>query len=421
MVQFGSLGMVRKLQRITVGAIALTGVIPLVAWGAVDSTVPADWNTAPITDGAYIETFNSLPAWATGAGELTAKSGLGASGAALPSRANDWFAAGDANNNVLALDTAGTIVTNKLGEGANEYVPVSSESPVYFDLLVRFDPVDAVVDESMFGESKLSLYIDADKHLVCRTSTTNLADDPADATGATKMVLDTNTWYRLTVKMMGSTFSVLLNDSLLKFGAAESLSINAAGETGQITQARFCGTGHIDDLYVSHQSPAYAVAGATTATSVTLDSYAGMAAETKTSVLKWLVDNSAALLTAAGQETSAELAEATGMTAYMLNTPGLVASSASASPYTLGIAAIDVVSDTQVSVTVSLTVLNGAAFSGSINGILKLQGKQSSADAAFTTLTETTFSHAEFTGGTATFNFTIPSGYRIFNPVITAE
>ena len=420
MVQFGSYSMVQKLQRMTVGAIALTGVIPWVAWGAVDSTVPADWNVAPITAGAYIETFNSLPPWAPGAGEVTAKSGLTASSASLPTRTNNWFAAGETDNNVLALDTAGTIVTNKLGEGANEYVPVSASAPVYFDLLVRFDPVDAIVDESMFGESKLSLYINADKQLVCRTATTQYADDPSDATGVTKMILDTNTWYRLTVKMMGSTFSVLLNDELLKFGTAETLSINSAGDAGQLSQARFCGTGHIDDLYISHQSPTYAAAGASTATSVTLDSYAGMEAETKTSVLKWLADNSAALLTAVGGGESAEIAEATGMTAYMLNTPGLVASSAGSDPYALGIAAIDVISDTQVSVTVRLTVLN-TAFTGAINGVLKLQGKQSSADATFDTLSITTFDHAAFTSGRATFNFTIPAGYRIFNPVITAE
>ncbi|MBQ7188437.1 MAG: hypothetical protein IJR99_03385 [Kiritimatiellae bacterium] len=401
--------MVEKLQRITVGAIALTGVIPLVAWGA-DSTVPADWNVAPITSGAYIETFNALPAWATGAGEVTAKSGLSASSTGLPDRTNNWFAAGDSANTVLALDTAGTIITNTLGEGENNYVPVSSDNPVYFDLLVRFDPVDSIMDESMFNESKLSLYINSDKQLVCRTTVTNIADD---------LTLDTNTWYRLTVKMMGSTFSVLLNDQPLTFNSSETLSINTAGESGQITQARFCGTGHLDDLYISHQSPAYAVAGASSAPSVTLDSYDGLADESKTSVLKWLADNSADLLTAiAGGSTV--LAEATGLTAYVLNTPGLVASSAGESQYALGIAGIDVLSDTQVQVTVSLSVLN-TEFTGSINGVLKLEGKQSSSDAAFTVLTETTFTGAAFTSGSATFTFTIPAGYRIFKPVITVE
>ena len=403
--------MVEKLQRITVGAIALTGVIHLVAWGA-DSTVPADWNVAPITDGAYIETFNALPAWATGAGEVTAKSGLSASSTGLPDRTNNWFAAGDSANTVLALDTAGAIITNTLGEGSNNYVPVSSDNPVYFDLLVRFDPVDSIVDESMFNESKLSLYINSDKQLVCRTTAANIADD---------LTLDTNTWYRLTVKMMGSTFSVLLNDQPLTFNSSETLSINTAGESGQITQARFCGTGHLDDLYISHQSPAYAVAGASSAPSVTLDTYAGLADESKTSVLKWLADNSAALLTASGAAgDSAQLAEATGLTAYIFNTPGLVASNVGESPYALGIAGIDVLSDTQVQVTVSLSVLN-TVFTGNINGILKLEGKQSSSAAAFTTLETTTFTDAAFTSGLATFTFTIPAGYRIFKPVITVQ
>ena len=89
---------------------------------------------------------------------------------------------------------------------------------------------------------------------------------------------------------------------------------------------------------------------------------------------------------------------------------------------TLSIASMDVLSPTQVKVTVTMTV-NGAAKAGTVNGKLRLMGKVAASDAAFTQLTETAIDNAAFTEGTsAEYTFTVPTGgYHIFKPVISMQ
>ena len=79
---------------------------------------------------------------------------------------------------------------------------------------------------------------------------------------------------------------------------------------------------------------------------------------------------------------------------------------------------IKLVSPTQLNVTVSLTV-ETTPKAGKINGRIQLQGKKTAEDTWTLLDGAVTPNFIDFTGGSATYSFTIPAGgYAFFQPLI---
>ena len=103
--------------------------VPLVigtAQGA-DSAVPVLWGVAPMTNGAYLESFDTaLPVWAGRTGDSVVTNVFSPAITGLPARSNAWFGADNAK--VLWLDTAGTVLTNSLLHQDSSAVSFASSS-----------------------------------------------------------------------------------------------------------------------------------------------------------------------------------------------------------------------------------------------------------------------------------------------------
>lgn len=389
---------------ITLKRLAKAGVLLAVAPVATlvqgaDSVVPSSWNVAPMTDGAYLESFNTaLPSWAGRTGASVVTTGfLSMASSGLPARSNVWFGA---NSQVLQLDTEGTVLTNTVAYPGSEGAVSYGSKPVYVDMRVHFDAMSDSPDISLLSGAKLALFVSSDAKLVAVHAngwTTNTVS------------LDTNKWYQLTIKLLNGKFDVLLNDEVVS-GFTDLDLMNTTGNT--LEGASFSGTGLIDNLYISHGDPAYALTGPTT--SIPDLPAAGSnppTDEQQTHLNVWLAGRSD--ITSLGTMTQDQLSEA-----YLLGEVALSEGTASSVAYTFGISKIEMTSPTVLQITVSLTTDNGAK-NGTINGKIQLQGKAAISDDWSTLDGAITPSYADFTNGEATYTYTIPSGgYQFFRPQI---
>lgn len=362
---------------------------------AADSTVPSSWNVAPMTNGAYRESFETnLPGWAARVG-ANLLSNLTYSAAGLPTRSNDWFAA---HQKVLWLDTEGAVVTNSVAYPGAEGAVSFASKPVYVDMRVRFDAIAEDPTPETLGDSKLALFVSSEAKLVVVHANGWTTND---------VVLDTNLWHQVTVKMLNGKFDVLLNDQAV----FTDLSLMNPG-ANVLSAASFCGTGLIDDLYVSHGDPAYAIAGPT-GTIPTLPANGSNipTAEEQTRINVWLDGQNT--VTSLGTMTQDQLSEA-----YLIGELAVDGGVASPADYSFGISALDIVTPTSLMVTLALTSENGAK-NGPINGRVQLQGMTAIGGEWATLDGAITPAYADFTNGKATYTFAIPEGgYQFFRPVI---
>jgi hypothetical protein len=318
-------------------------------------------------------------------------------GSPLPVRSNEWFGA---NAKVLKLDTEGTILTNAVAYPGAEGAVSFASSPVYVDMKVRFDAITEPPSPTTLAGSKMAVFVSPESKLVVIHAggwTTNT------------VTLDTNTWHQLTVKMQGSTFDLLVDDQAIPAFTGLNL-MNVGANT--LAAASFCGTGLIDDLYISHGNPAYAVTGPTGTIPTLPDPGANPPTdEEQTRINVWLD----------GQNTVTSLSNLTQdelSMAYLLNELQESSGEALDPVYTFGVSVIDLVTPTTLVVTASLTTGSGAK-NGAINGKIQLQGKVDINDGWTTLGGAITPSYADFTDGEATYTFTIPEGgYQFFRAII---
>jgi len=361
---------------------------------AADSTVPINWNVSPITNGAYRESFentNSLT-WAMFRTGVSVVTNLTISDS-LPARSNAWFGA---STKVLQLDTDGSVLTNSII--SSDASPVSfASSPVYVDMRVKFDAMTDGPDPALLNDTKLAVFVSSD----CRLVAVNANGWTTNAT-----LLDTNKWHQLTIKLTNGTYAVSLDDAVV----FPSLALKNSGTANQMDAASFYGTGLIDELYIGHGDPAYAVTGPTTAIPQLPSAGANQPSDVQqTRINAWLSAHP-------GVTSLASLSQDQLSQAYLLNeladgTPAPVDCS-------FGVFAFDVVSATSINVTVLLSTTSGAK-NGKLNGWIQLQGKVNYADASWTTLDGAiTPSYVDFTNGKATYTFTVPAGYKFFKPLI---
>jgi len=390
---------IKRLKRIAaavalgVGAQAFTGDAQ-----AADSVVPSAWNVAPMQAGACLEAFDTaLPVWAGRVG-VSVVTNQFPDMTGLPVRSNAWFGA---NAKVLRLDTEGSVISNTVAYPASEGAVSFASKPVFVDMRIRFDVMtDTPTPEALAG-SKLAVFVASDAKLVA-----------VHANGWTtnSVALDTNLWHQLTIKMLNGVFDVVLNEQIVFSG----LAVRNAGTANILGSTCFCGTGLIDNLYISHGDPSYAVAGPT-GTIPNLPAPGGNPPSDveQTRINAWL-DGHAGI----NAGTSLSMTQDQLSQSFLLNELGGDSETADPVSYTFGIAAFDLVSPTAVVVTARLTTDNGNK-NGPINGRLQLQGKVNIGDGWTTLSGAITPSFADFTNGQATYTFTIPAdGYQFFKPLI---
>ncbi|HNX34332.1 MAG TPA: hypothetical protein PKM57_06875 [Kiritimatiellia bacterium] len=376
------LGKTAKAGALCVLALALQGDVY-----AADSSVPLEWNVAPMTNGAYLESFDALlPGWA-GAVGFSAVTNVFPSmaGSALPVRSNAWFGA---NVKVLQLETGGEVVSNALAHSDASAVTFGSQ-PVYVDLRMKFDPLVNPPDQELLANSKMALFL---------TSEARLVAVHADGASTNAAPLDTNKWYQVTVRLEDGTFDVLLNDAEI-FG---NLTLKAVGAANTLVSANFYGTGLVDDLYVSHGNPAYRVPGPTAPIpDLPSDGANPPTDEQQTMINAWLNGYPAV--------TKLSLTQDELSTAYLLGDLNVEdGTNGVAGAYSFGISKIEMVSPTNLNLTAALKV-NNADKSGSINGRIQIYGK-TEIDGVWTLLEGAiTPLFANFVNGEATYNYQIPN------------
>jgi len=381
----------------TAAAVALGVSVQAFTGGAqaADSVVPSAWNVAPMRAGAYLESFDAtLPAWADTVGVSSVSDQYPAM-TGLPVRSNAWF---DANAKVLRLDTEGAVVSNTVAYPASEGAVSFAAKPVYVDMRVRFDAMTDVPDPVVVQGSKLAVFVAADKKLVAVH---------ASGWSTNAVALDTNLWHQLTIKMLNGTYDVLLDDQTIFSG----LTVRNVGAANILESASFCGTGLIDDLYISHGDPMYAVTGPTGTIPELPEDGSNIPSDTQQTRINAWLDGTA--VTDLSNLTQDELSHA-----YLLNELEDDGGVALDPVYTFGISAIDVITPTLLKVTAALSTGSGAK-NGAINGRIQLQGKVGINDAWTTLSGAVTPAFADFVNGQATYTFTIPAGgYQFFKPLI---
>lgn len=368
------------------------------ATAAPDAIVPTAWNVAPMRSGAYLEAFDLvLPVWAGRVGgSFVTNIFPPMAGSGLPSRENSWF---DLNNRVLSLDTEGGAITNRVAH-PNQAPVTFATQPLYVDMRVRFDVMSDPPSQDILDHGKLAIYVNADRQLVAVH---------AGGTSVHSPVLDTNLWHQLTVKLQDGAYDVLLNDTTVFAG----LALRNVGTPNTLEGAQFRGTGLIDELYVSHGNPAYAIAGPTT--SIPELPLAGVnppTDEQQTRINAWLSGQPG--LNSLGAMSQDDLSRA-----YLLGALALDGAGVASLPHaSFGISRIEMISPTQLTLTARLR-LDDVNKNDPINGRIQLQGKVGMDDPWTTLVGAITPMVADFTDGEATYTYTIPSGgYQFFRPLI---
>lgn len=379
--------------------LALVPIATIVKGGTADSIVPLSWNVAPMTSGAYLESFDAaLPVWAGRVGNNSVTNEFPTmSGSALPARSNAWFGS---NSRVLKLETDGDVVTNAVSYQDGSSVSFA-DKPVYVDMRMRFDAMPDGPDLSLLTDAKLALFVSSDCKLVAVHAAGWTTNDT---------VLDTNRWYQVTVKMVGGTFSVRINDQAV----FSDLGLRNLGAENTMKAANFYGTGLIDELYVSHGDPSYSVAGPTAAIPALPAAGAHPPSDQEqTRINAWLAAKGGITSGTVLSMTQDQLSQA-----YLMGELGGDASTATPVSCTFGISKLEMASPTLLQVTVFLATSNGEK-NGTINGKIQLQGKVAIGDGWTTLSGAITPNAADFTNGKATYTYAIPAGgYQFFRPLI---
>ncbi|MBM4163576.1 MAG: hypothetical protein FJ222_03930 [Lentisphaerae bacterium] len=356
---------------------------------AADSEVPVNWNVSPITGGAYRETFETAPTWdrlvdtaSTNSRVTVERRSLGAT----------WFPGATTKALTLPGNASYTNTLKYTGGSANVSF---ATNPVFVDMRVQFTAYEGAPS---IGDAKLAVFVSAaDKiHVVHDTGTTTNMWANADLLSA---------WHQLTVRMEKNGKCVVYIDDTLVTN-----NLTPVGGATELTSLVFTGGGYADDLYVSHGNPNYPAATPGAIPS----GVSGVPSETAGSVTNWLANYfNDGRLAANADLTGIQLGRA-----YLLNMGPVNAPTDPVSSTTFGVSDIDMVTPTLVKVTCKLTV-NGTDRDEPINGKLRLLGK-TTVGGDFDTMTPdaVTPQSADFTGGEATYDFTVESGMKFFKAQI---
>jgi len=297
---------------------------------AADSQVPTSWNVSPITNGAYLQTFENALTWGGQAVDNPLTNSRVS--VAPPSRANTWF--GEATTKAMKIPDDASY-TNTLKYVDNSSVSFAT-TPVFVDMRIQFTAYEGTPPDN----AKLAVFVSTTNkiHVVHNDGVTTNTWPDGDLLSA---------WHQLTVRLeKDGKCAVLLDDVTV----TNNLTPKAgAGTANELDSLEFANSGYVDDLYVSHGNP-QAYPGETDPVPVAAAPFAG-----DESVAAWLAGKLTGATLTAGA-TFAGFDQADMDAAYLLDKLGGSAAAAEPPAYTFGSEEVIVVSATEVHVKCSLTV-----------------------------------------------------------------
>jgi len=364
---------------------SLIGVFGLSAWIVQAATsVPAEWNVDPWTNGVSFEAFGSVPAWAIGAGQSSFDDPL------APARSDRFWTSTVSEGNQLIFSTLG--ITNTI-TGAK----IQPGVPVFADMRCKIYSFGST-PPTLSPSTVLCFYANQNSNLVVASST-------ECKTNTAIKILPTE-YYPVMIRFATDAFDVFFTNS-----TTAVLSLTAT--TNQIARLVIYGDGGLDDLYLSYGDPrrtAYTNA-------ITFSSWTPTSAEEK------VVSNWVASQKASGASVTA-ITKDDAVNYYLTDTTPSDINFAGE----LGVGSIDYnPASTSVTVVVTLKTDNSTRKTGKINGVLKLKGATNYADAKNGTwpsgvLATTTIQAEDFNNGVARYTFTLPNAdNKFFLPVIQSN
>jgi len=364
---------------------SLIGVFGLSAWIVQAATsVPAEWNVNPWTNGVSFEAFETLPDWATGQQVQTG----------APNR-NDRFWTNSTPSYLaekqLIFSTLG--ITNTITGGAK----IQPGVPVFADMRCKIYSFGST-PPPLSPSTVLCFYANQNSNLVVASST-------QCKTNTAIKILPTE-YYPVMIRFATDAFDVFFTNST-------TAVLSLTPTTNQIARLVIIGDGGLDDLYLGYGDPSR-----TNATTTFTISDIGTSAEEKV-VSNWVANQKAkegALVSTITKENA--------ISYY------LTATTPSDNDFEgeLGVGSIDYnPASTSVTVVVTLKTDNSTRKTGKINGVLKLKGATNYADAKNGTwssgvLATTTIQAEDFNNGVARYTFTLPNAdNKFFLPVIQSN
>jgi len=391
------------------------------ASAALTNNVPVNWNTIPITQGAYrdlIPTNTTPPDWALiDAANVLSNVTTGTIGS-FPVRSNVWFTPGSSTN---VLIFAGNVaITNSLSNTISQTGVSFATNALFVDMKIQFSPLDdssgTSPDTNLLAQSKLALYANANSNLV--VAVYNASGNTYTYT--TNTPLDLTKWYQLTVKMQTNSFTVLTND-IVAFKGKINIA-TGAGVSNALSAFSISGPGGLSELYVSYGDPAYKGGWVP----YTATNFPGTGGAAVTNYLAQYFQNGTLSSTASFVNVNSTQLDAAYLLGLPLDTTVNGTSNSPAPPvYSFGIKAIQTLSATNVQVTAQLTT-NGttAAKSGAINGKIRVRSKATSSndwDTATVTTSPTQPVSGQLTfdsNGQAMLIFAVPATDQFFKAQI---
>jgi hypothetical protein len=361
---------------------SLIGVVSLSALMVQAATVPAEWNVDPWTNGVSFEDFQSVPSWATGAGQQAL--------AGAPNRSDRFWTNTVSAGNQLVFSTLG--ITNTIS-GAK----IQPGTPVFVDLRCKIYSFGST-PPTIAPNTLLCFYANQNSNLVVASST--------ECKTNTAITILPSEYYSVMIRFATDAFDVFFTNS-----ATPVLSLTAT--TNQIARMQIAGDGQMDDLYMSYGDPTRTVY----TNAITFSSWTPTSAEEKV-VSNWVATQKAK-----------QGASVTAITKDNAVSYYLTDSQPSDSNFAgeLGIGSI-AYNPNSTSVTVVVTLKTDASTkkTGKINGLLKLKGAQTYNDAKSGTwssvLATTTIQSQDFANGVATYTFVLPNAdNKFFLPVIQSN
>jgi hypothetical protein len=345
---------------------------------AVDTVVPDLWDVTPYANGLKIESFNAAqpPTWASTESLVTGTA---------RSNSRFWYA------DVIvgtALNFATLGITNTFS-GAK----IQIGTPVFIEMRCKLNPFDTT-PPAMEPNTILCFYANQNSNLVVASA--------SECKTNVSVTVNPSLYYPIMVRFAVDKFDVFFNNE------TETATLSLASTTNEISKMVISGAGEMDDLYVSYGNPRRATANSGIALG------GGWVPDTEEEyvVANWL----------ASKASSGTYTQANAEKFYLTDTTP----TSDTFDGELGIGSFSFDPSTlKVSVVVTLKTAS-AKKTGKINGVLKLKGAATYADAKSGTwsgvLDAVKIGADDFTDGVATYTFTLQNAdYKFFLPVIQSQ
>lgn len=377
-------------------------VMPLcvAAVGAVTAQaadVPSIWNAASVTDGAYVEYFDTLPDWATNQSVVDET---------ITDSPRFYAQKTESANKVLSFSTD-EVLTNPLIDKGTAKAPVASQtSTVYVEMRCKITPfTDDAIPET--GDSyKVMLFVNKDNNFVAMSP----GCDNQVSSGVTA---SSDTYYFITVRFTPETYLVTISSEDGKTKLAEFTFTRADQTEYSVQSVCFSGAGKVDDIFASYGDPSRATAYVAPAAPAT-----GETAEDQ-AINSWVAEQFASNDRLVGAD--ADTLAAASPVAYLMNEKLVVDSNKKVKVPT---AALKVGNFDGNKVSLNLTV-DEQGKNGAINGVIKFKAAKTYADAKAGNWELVTIDGVtkDFTSGAQQLDFSklISSDYRFFKPVVVAD